>query len=121
MAEDTLAGLTEAVRVFARERNWEQFHSPKNLAMALCGEVGELVAEFQWLSEAESKSLPQDKLAAIRDEVADVLLYLVNLSLRLGVDPVECATRKLAQNALRYPVSTAYGSSEKYKELGTEE
>ena len=97
--------LEVALQTFADDRNWQKFHSPKNLAMALTGEVGELVELFQWLSEDESMSVAQDPktATAIKDELADVLLYLVRLSSVLGVDLNEAVTQKLAKNAQKYP------------------
>ncbi|MBA3596801.1 MAG: nucleotide pyrophosphohydrolase [Methylibium sp.] len=117
MSADRISQLTEEVLAFAAARNWEQFHSPKNLAMALSGEVGELVEHFQWLTEDESRHLPPEKLQAVGEEVGDVLLYLVNLAARLGIDAVDCATRKQVQNGLKYPVGQAYGSRAKYSEI----
>jgi len=114
---DTLEALRTRVAAFAAERDWEQFHSPKNLAMALAGETGELLEHFQWLTEAESSALP----AATRDEVAleiaDVLLFLVRLADRLGIDPLEAAARKLELNARKYPVDKARGRATKYVRL----
>lgn len=120
MSADRISQLTQDVLAFAAARNWEQFHSPKNLAMALSGEVGELVEHFQWLTEDESRHLSPEKLQAVGDEVGDVLIYLLNLAARLGLDPVDCATRKHVQNGLKYPVSQAYGSSAKYTEIRRE-
>lgn len=101
---DTQA-LEAALQQFADERDWNQFHSPKNLAMALTGEVGELVEIFQWLTEAESKQVANNPATAraVRDEVADVLLYLVRLSSVLGIDLNEAVTHKMKSNALKYP------------------
>lgn len=97
--------LEVALQAFADERNWQQFHSPKNLAMALTGEVGELVEIFQWLDEKASHSVATDPATAqaVRDELADVLLYLVRLSSVLGVDLDEAVRTKMAKNALKYP------------------
>jgi dCTP diphosphatase len=97
--------LESELQKFADEREWQKYHSPKNLAMALTGEVGELVELFQWLTEEESKSLAQDPKTAIavRDELADVFLYLVRLSSVLGVDMNEAIVNKLAKNAQKYP------------------
>lgn len=97
--------LQAALKKFADDRDWQQYHSPKNLAMALTGEVGELVEIFQWLTEEQSKSVAQvPKTArAVRDELADVLLYLVRLSSVLDVDLNEAVTTKLASNAQKYP------------------
>lgn len=101
----TIAGLTERLREFAAERDWEQFHTPKNLAMALAGEVGELVAEFQWLTPEESARVMADPEAGarVRAEIGDVMIYLTRLADRLGLDLVEAATDKLAEAAIRYP------------------
>ena len=96
--------LEAELQKFADEREWQKYHSPKNLAMALTGEVGELVELFQWLTEEESKSLAQDPATAtaVRDELADVFLYLVRLSSVLGVDMNEAIVNKLEKNALKY-------------------
>lgn len=101
----TIAGLTERLRTFAAERDWEQFHTPKNLAMALAGEVGELVAEFQWLTPEESARVMADPEAGarVRAEIGDVMIYLTRLADRLGIDLVEAAIDKLAEAAVRYP------------------
>ena len=112
-----LETLRDQVRDFARERDWEQFHSPKNLAMALAGEAGELLEVFQWLTEEQSRSLDERALAAASEEIADVLLYLVRLADRLGVDPLAAAREKLVANALKYPVDKARGSARKYDAL----
>jgi dCTP diphosphatase len=97
--------LEAVLQKFADDRNWQKYHSPKNLAMALTGEVGELVEIFQWHTEAESKSVANDPALArpVRDELADVLLYLVRLSSVLGVDLNEAVVHKLATNAQKYP------------------
>ncbi|MCO5121354.1 MAG: nucleotide pyrophosphohydrolase [Burkholderiaceae bacterium] len=114
---DSLHELAEQLDRFAGERDWQQFHSPKNLASALIVEAGELLEHFQWLTEAQSRDLSPDKLEAVRSEVADVLLYLIQLSNVLGIDPVAAAHDKLAANAIRYPVEKARGSSLKHDEL----
>ncbi|NRQ35662.1 nucleotide pyrophosphohydrolase [Nonomuraea sp. NN258] len=101
------------MREFARARDWEQFHTPKNLAMALAGEVGELVAEFQWLTADESRRPAPDELARIRGELADVTLYLVRLADVLGVDLVEAAHDKLDENEQRYAADRYRGSARK--------
>jgi dCTP diphosphatase len=104
-----VSNLEAALKKFAAQRGWERFHSPKNLAMALTGEVGELVEHFQWLTEEESRLVAQDATTAqpIKDELADVLLYLVRLASVLGIDLNEAATEKLAANTQKYPVGTA--------------
>src|SRR5690606_39427423 len=99
------------------ERDWEQFHAPKNLAMALSVETAELLEHFQWLGEAESRRLAPETLAKVGEEMADVLLYLVRLSDQLGIDLVQEAKRKMAPNAQKYPVERARGSSRKYTAL----
>jgi NTP pyrophosphatase (non-canonical NTP hydrolase) len=111
--------LQEAIARFARERDWDQFHSPKNLAMALTAEVGELVELFQWLSEGASQRVAQDPATArrVRDEIADVLVYLVRLAAVLDVDLDEAVRSKLAANALKYPADLARGNARKYSEL----
>ena len=114
--ESPLPALARRLREFAVERDWEQFHSPKNLAMALVGEAGELASEFQWLTEEQSKAPDAAQLARIRAEVADVLIYLVRLSDKLGIDLIAAAHEKMEVNASRYPVEKARGSSKKYNE-----
>jgi NTP pyrophosphatase (non-canonical NTP hydrolase) len=101
-----LPDLTERLREFARARDWEKFHTPKNLAMALAGEVGELVAELQWLTEAEAAVVMRDAAAAarIRSETADVFLYFLRLADVLGVDLAEVAHAKIDENEVRFPV-----------------
>ncbi|GER12485.1 nucleotide pyrophosphohydrolase [Variovorax boronicumulans] len=98
-----LQALTQALRDFAQARDWEQFHSPKNLAAALSVEAAELLEHFQWLTEAQSRALPADQRAQIGTEIADVLLYLLQLADKLGIDPVEAAKRKMLANAVKYP------------------
>ena len=109
--------LRNQLRTFAAERDWDQFHSPKNLASALAVEAAELLENFQWLSEAESQQLPPEALAAVRAEVADVLLYLIRISDKLGIDLLAAANAKIILNAAKYPVDKARGSSKKYTEL----
>ena len=112
-------GLSEALAAFSAERDWDQYHSPKNLVMALTGEVGELTEVFQWLSEAQSKSVATnpDTATAVREELADVTLYLVRLATVLGVDLNEAVTLKLQKNALKYPADKARGTHKKYDKL----
>ncbi len=97
--------LRDAIKAFTEERDWEQFHSPKNLAMALSVEVSEIVEHFQWLTEEQSKNLPPEKLTELREEIGDVMIYLIELADKLGVDPVEAARAKLETNARRYPAT----------------
>ena len=114
-----VTGLSAALAAFAAERNWDQFHSPKNLSMALTGEVGELSEIFQWLTEEASKSAAfnPDTATAVREELADVTLYLVRLASVLGVDLNEAVTQKLKKNAEKYPVEKAHGTHKKYDKL----
>lgn len=100
-----LAALTEKLREFARERDWERYHTPKNLAMAMSVEMAELVEHFQWLTPEESDALRSDsgKMTAIGEEMADVLLYLVRMADVMGVDLETAALRKIGLNAIKYP------------------
>lgn len=113
-AGPTFAELAARLAEFARERDWDQFHSPKNLAMALAGEAGELIEHFQWLTEEQSRNLPPVTRDAVALEMADVLLYLVRLADKLGVDLVAAADRKIALNAEKYPAAGFRGSARKY-------
>lgn len=114
---DALSDLRDELRRFAIERDWDQYHSPKNLAAALCVEAAELLEHFQWCTDAESKSLPSEHLAKVREEIADVLLYLVRLADKLNVDLLDAAANKIAVNARKYPVDKARGNSRKYTDL----
>lgn len=107
----TLEELTQAVHQFAVERDWEQFHTPKNLAMAVAGEAGELVAELQWLTASEP--LSARKRQAVADEMADVLIYLCRMADVLGLDLLAAATAKLAADAERYAVDDVRGRADK--------
>ena len=112
----TLEDLRQRARNFATERDWEQFQSPKNLAMALSVEVAELMEPFQWLTEQESAALPAKRLAAVADEIADVQIYLALLADRLGVDILRAADAKMDKNEAKYPVEKVRGSARKYTE-----
>jgi dCTP diphosphatase len=112
-----IQALQASLRTFAAERDWEQFHSPKNLASALSVEAAELLEHFQWLTEDQSRSMPTTKREAIAEEIADVLLYLLQLADKLDIDPMEAAHKKLQINATKYPVEHAKGTSKKYSEL----
>jgi NTP pyrophosphatase (non-canonical NTP hydrolase) len=114
---DPLLELRDALRAFAAERDWDQFHSPRNLATALAVEAAELLEPFQWLTEEQSRSLPADTRSAVAEELADVLLYLVRLADKLDVDLDAAARAKLLKNADRYPVEKSRGSSRKYDAL----
>jgi NTP pyrophosphatase (non-canonical NTP hydrolase) len=110
---DALTLLRDELRRFAADRDWDQFHSPKNLASALSVEAAELLEPFQWLSEEQSRQLTPEQSVAVREEMADVLLYLVRLADKLDVDLAEAAREKMGRNAVRYPVEKARGSSRK--------
>ncbi len=112
-----LLRLRDELRTFAAERDWDQFHSPKNLAIALNVEAAELLEHFQWLRDEESAALPSDKRAEVREELADVLLYLIRLADKLGVDLASAALEKIKLNARKYPVHKARGTHKKYNEL----
>ena len=108
--------LQAAIETFIEERDWKQFHSPKNLASALSVEVAEIVEHFQWLTEEESQHLPPEKLAEVREEIGDVMIYLVELADTLGIDPVEAAGAKLEINRQKYPKDLVQGKAHKYTE-----
>src|SRR5258708_28346894 len=112
--QDPIEHLRDKLRQFARARDWDQFHSPKNLAMALSVEAAELLEHFQWMSEAESAALALEKRAKIREELADVLLYLIRLADKLDVDLAAAAADKMSVNAAKYPVHKARGNNKKY-------
>jgi NTP pyrophosphatase (non-canonical NTP hydrolase) len=114
---DSLEDLREKLAQFAAERDWDRFHNPKNLAMALAGEVGELVEHFQWLTFDEAQDLPPGTREEVALEAADVLLYLVRLCDKAGIDLSAAAHRKLAVNAQKYPPGKARGTAAKYDKL----
>jgi NTP pyrophosphatase (non-canonical NTP hydrolase) len=112
----SIAELTERVRAFAQERDWEQFHTPKNLAMALAGEVGELLAELQWLTPEQSAAVMADAELGprVRAEIGDVTIYLIRLADVLDIDLVQAALDKLTDSGRRYTVEAARGSAAKF-------
>ena len=112
-ASSDLLQLRDKLRVFASDRDWDQFHSPKNLCMALMVEVAELMEHFQWLTEAQSGNLEDDEKAAVANEIADVQLYLIRLSDKLGVDLHQAALRKIEQNAAKYPADEVRGRAKR--------
>ena len=105
--------LRQRLREFARERDWEQFHSPKNLAMALIVEAAELVEHFQWLTQAQSQTLDTEKREQVAQELADIFIYLVRLADRLDIDLLDAAERKIVLNARKYPADRVRGSARK--------
>jgi dCTP diphosphatase len=104
------------LRQFADERDWDQFHSPKNLAMALIVEAAELVEHFQWLTEKQSQKLPADKLAEVEQEIADIQIYLIRLADKLGIDVEKAVNNKIKLNEKRYPADKVRGKAGKYEE-----
>jgi NTP pyrophosphatase (non-canonical NTP hydrolase) len=116
MAADSLDALNRRLVAFARARDWEQFHSPKNLAMALIAECAELVEHFQWLTEEQSYALPPDKREAVALELADILIYLMRCAERLDIDLLDAAQRKIALNEGRYPVEQVRGDARRASE-----
>ena len=116
-----LDDMARRLREFAIERDWEQFHSPKNLAMALSVEASELLEHFQWLTEEQSSNLKPSELEAVAEEIADVQIYLVRLADRLGVDILAAARRKISKNAEKYPADKVRGSSKKYTAYQSDE
>jgi NTP pyrophosphatase (non-canonical NTP hydrolase) len=117
MDDAALTRLCDRLRDFASERDWHQFHSPKNLAIALCVEAAELLEHFQWMQDEDSLTMPADKLAQIDEEIADVFLYLIRLADMLNVDLIQAADRKVEANSRKYPVEKARGNAKKYTEL----
>jgi dCTP diphosphatase len=116
MSADRLEELRRRLADFASARDWDQFHSPKNLAMALSVEAAELVEEFQWLSEDQSRALEPERYERVRLEAADVLIYLVRLADKLGIDLLHAADDKIALNERKYPADRVRGDSRKYTE-----
>ena len=111
-----LEQLRLKLREFAAERDWDQFHSPKNLAMALSVEASELVECFQWLTEEQSRTLSAQQLAAVTDEIADIQLYLIRLADKLDVDIRSAVCEKFKKNEAKYPADKVRGSAKKYNE-----
>ena len=116
MSDDLHNQLKQKLRVFAAERDWDQFHSPKNLSMALIVEAAELVEHFQWLTEGQSHSLTAEKLAEVELELADIQLYLIRLADKLDIDLLAAADKKMLLNEKKYPADKVRGSSKKYTE-----
>ncbi len=116
MKQDFLQELKNRLRQFAAERDWDQFHSPKNLSMGLIAEAGEVVEHFQWLAEEESVQLPHDKIKKVELELADVLIYLVRLADKLDINLADATPRKISISEEKYPKDKVFGSSKKYTE-----
>lgn len=120
-APDSLEHLRRRLAGFAAARDWDQFHSPKNLSMALIAEAAELVEHFQWLTEAASHRLPPAKLDEVRLELADILIYLIRISDRLGVDLIAAAHDKIAINETRYPADRVRGDARRASEYAPDD
>jgi len=115
-SDNSLQNLQERLRKFAEARDWNQFHSPKNLSMALIVEAAELVEHFQWLTQDQSTNLPDDKLKKVEEELADILIYLLRISDKLDIDLLQAAFQKITRNEEKYPAEKVKGSSKKYTE-----
>ncbi len=109
--------IQEKLEAFATERDWAQFHSPKNLSMALAGEVGELLEIFQWMTEEQSKNLTDVDKRKVSEELADIMIYLLKLADKTGIDINQSVIDKIEINARKYPIEKAKGSAKKYTEL----
>lgn len=114
VTSDSLHQLRERINAFVAERDWAQFHTPKNLAMAMIVEAAELVEQFQWDTPAESQVLTPEKREAVSHELADTFVYLLRIAEVLQIDLVEAAHQKIDLNAKKYPVEKAKGSNTKY-------
>lgn len=119
-AIDNLGALRQHIREFARARAWETYHTPKNLAMALTVEAAELLEPFQWLTAEQSQNLSPEQHEAVRQEIADVLIYLTRLADLLDIDLLQAATDKLEINARKYPVERAHGNALKYSDFSND-
>jgi len=114
MSDNAFESIKLKLREFAEQRDWDQFHSPKNLSMALNVEAAELLEHFQWLTESQSSSLDADTLNEVADEIADIQVYLIRLADKLGVDIVAATEAKIEKNAAKYPANKVRGQSKKY-------
>jgi len=114
--EGSLSELSDSLADFARQRDWEQFHSPKNLSMALIAEAAELVEHFQWLTEEQSKNIDAEKKQAVSLELADILIYLIRTAERLDIDLIEATWKKIDINNQRFPVETVHDDARRTSE-----
>ncbi len=112
-----LEAIKNSLREFAKERDWDQFHSPKNFSMALIVECAELVEHFQWLTDEQSKQLPEETLEEVSLEMADIMMYLIRLADKLDVDLIDAVNKKIKLNAIKYPVEKSKGIATKYNKL----
>lgn len=113
---DSIDQLRARVNKFVEARDWAQFHSPKNLAMAMIVEAGEVVEHFQWLTEADSRDLDPEKKEQVGQELSDTFVYLLRIAEVCGIDLIEAANKKIDLNAKKYPVDKVKGSNAKYTE-----
>lgn len=111
-----LEKIRNLISKFAVDRDWDQFHSPKNLSMALAAESGELLEQFQWLTEEQSKTLPSERLRNVEGELADIQIYLIRLADKLNINIIEAVHKKIEVNEKKYPVDKVKGSAKKYDE-----
>ena len=114
---DSLQSIKLELRQFAKDRDWDQFHSPKNFSMALIVECGELVEHFQWLTDEQSKSLPEETHNEVLLEIADIQMYLIRLADKLDIDLLAAVKQKMKLNAIKYPVDKCRGIATKYNKL----
>lgn len=121
MAQDSIAELDARLLEFAQARDWEQFQSPKNLSMALAGEVGELLEHFQWLTEQQSYELTPEKHDDAALELADIFIYLIRLANRMNIDLIEVANRKCTINESRYPAEIVKGSAKRAEDYARDD
>jgi dCTP diphosphatase len=108
--------LRKEISEFVKERDWDKYHSPKNLAIGLSIEAAELLEIFLWLTEEESKNLNKNQLASLKEEIGDIMIYLVNLADKFDLDPIQCAKEKIKLNKNKYPEHMVKGSAKKYTE-----
>ena len=120
MKDFDLSRFAEELEKFASEREWERFHTPKNVAMALAVESSELLEIFQWLTPAESQNLDSEQYARVAEEIGDVANYLIRLCDLLNLDLLDCARRKIEINRAKYPVAKVRGSAKKYSDYSSE-
>lgn len=110
----SLDDLRQRLQQFIAERDWQQFHDPKNLSMALAGEAAEILEIFQWLTPQQSRQLPPEKIEEVREEIGDVLIYLIRLAHELNIDPLDAAFAKIEKNKAKYPADLVRGRADKY-------
>lgn len=120
MNDDEIDDLKYRLRIFAEDRDWDQFHSPKNLSMALSVEAAELLEHFQWLTEEDSRQIQGDKLEAVSQELADIQIYLIKIADKLNVDLLDAVEKKIEINEAKYPADKVKGKHKKYTEYEEE-